>query len=258
MATQSSSEPADDQTTEPEAPPAATPAKAGSNQTAEQPRAETPSATTPASEAAGDVEPSAPATSTTEPAQPTVVFVQAPQPPRKRGARGVGFVVALLGAGLFAAAYALLVFIIALVGSTSGLAPAVQYLSTVTFYVPVIVFFLAYLLLIVIVNRAGWWAHVLGGFIVAVVVWIGFVGAAIIAAGLLGGAAADVNAVVLQQVTNPLGFAAAIAAREVPIWVGGLVSRRGRKARARNVEARSAYEQELAEHRATLSAKTAV
>ena len=252
MATKSSSEPADDQTTEPATSTAATPAEAGSKETAEQPRVES------ASEPASATETAAPASESAAPAQPTVVFVQAPQPPKKRGARGVGFVVALLGAALFAAAYALLVIIIALVEPRFGIANALQSLSAVTFYVPVIVFFLAYVLLIVIVNRAGWWAHVLGGFIVAVVVWIGFVGAALIAAGAVGGSSPDVNAVVLQQLTNPLGFAAAIAAREVPIWVGGLVSRRGRTARARNAEARTAYEQELAEHRATLSANKAV
>ena len=70
--------------------------------------------------------------------------------------------------------------------------------------------------------------------------------------------AAVVTAIVVQELTNPLGFAAAIAAREVPIWVGGIVSRRGRTARARNVEARASYERELAEHRATVSGTTAV
>ena len=242
MATPSSSEPTDDQTTETVATPLEksveeqTPPVA-SNETAEAPTAP----------------PADPA-----PVQPTVVFVQAPQPPKKRGARGVGAVVALFGAALFAAAYALLVLLIAAVSSLSGVAPALQYFSSVTFYVPVIVFFLAYLLLVVVVNRGGWWAHVLGGFIVAIIVWVGFVGAAIIAAGAFGSSSDVVSAVVLQQLANPLGFAAAIAAREVPIWVGGLVSRRGRVARARNAEALTAYEQKLADHRATLGANAAV
>lgn len=240
MATQSASEPADDTTAPPATPPTETSAPA------EAPVTET-----------ATVEPVEPVESA-QPAQPTVVFVQAPQPPKKRGARGVGALVALLGAGLFTATYALLVLLIALVGSRAGLAPALQFLSSVTFWVPVIVFFLSYLLLIVVVNRAGWWAHVLGGFIVALIVWVGFVGSAIIAAGALGGTAAAVGAVVLQQLTNPLGFAAAIAAREVPIWVGGLVAKRGRTARARNAAARTAYEQELAEHRATIGGTTAV
>lgn len=192
------------------------------------------------------------------PSEPTVVFVTAPQPPKKRGARGVGALVALLGAVLFAAAFAVFVVIIALIGAPDGLRSFVQFLSSVTFYLPVIIFFLSYLLLIIIVNRAGWWAHVLGGFVVAVIVWVGFVGSAIIAAGAFGASSALVGAIVLQQLTNPLGFAAAIAAREVPIWVGGIVSRRGRTARSRNADARVAYEQELADHRATLGSNTAV
>lgn len=191
-------------------------------------------------------------------AQPAVVFVEAPKPPRVRGARGVGVLVALLGAGLFAAAYAGLVLVLGLLTGPEGTVGAVRYLATPTFWIPVIVFALAYILLIVIVNRAGWWAHVLGGFLVAIVVWIGFVGAALIAAGAVGAPSAVVAVVVAEQLTNPLGFAAAIAAREVPVWVGWIVARRGRTARARNQAARTAYEQELAEHRATVAGRSAV
>lgn len=201
---------------------------------------------------------SVPSSAAGEPAQPTVVFVTAPQPPKKRGARGVGALVAVFSTGVFAAVYAALVAVIAISVRGVSLQEVVSSLSAAAYWLPVIVFFLSYLLLVVIVNRAGWWAHVLGGFIVAIVVWVGFVGAAIIAAGAIGGSAAEVSAIVLQQLTNPLGFAAAIAAREVPIWVGGIVSRRGRTARARNVEARASYERELAEHRATVGGTTAV
>lgn len=187
-------------------------------------------------------------------AQPAVVYVTAPTPPRAKGARGVGVLVAVLGAGLFAAAYALFVVILGLLAPGFGLGGALRFSTTPTFWIPVIVFALAYVLLVVIVNRAGWWAHVLGGFLVALVVWIGFVGAAIISAGAFGQAAPIVGAVVAEQVTNPLGFAAAIAAREVPIWVGWIVARRGRTARARNAAAREAYERDLAEHHATVEA----
>jgi len=257
MATESASEPTDDRVTASSATPVEptvaepAPVQSGTGETGAAPTSApevVPAATSTV----------AASTAASTAAQPTVVFVTAPQPPKKRGARGVGALVALLSTGIFAASYALLVLLIALIGSRSGLAPALQFLSSVTFWVPVIVFFLSYLLLVVIVNRAGWWAHVLGGFIVAVLVWVGFVGAAIIAAGAFGGTVSEVGSVVLQQLTNPLGFAAAIAAREVPIWVGGLVAKRGRSARARNEAARTAYEHELAEHRATIGASTAV
>jgi hypothetical protein len=191
-------------------------------------------------------------------AQPTVVFVTAPQPPKKRGARGIGAVVVLLATALFAATYALLVVLIALIAPLFGTAGALLFFSSVTYWLPIIIFALAYLLIVVIVNRAGWWAHVFGGFLVAVVVWVGFIGAAIIAANAVGASANTVSDIVLQQLSNPLGFAAAIAAREVPVWVGGLVARRGRIARARNAEERAAYEQKLVDHRATLGTNTAV
>jgi len=262
MATQSSSNPTGDQTPSSNAEPAAAKPTASST-AAEQPVVSTSSSTTAEQptvkpEATTTAEPTVAQLATAEPTspvQPTVVFVTAPQPPKNRGARGVGALVALLGAGLFAAAYALL---IAAIAAPAGLVSALQFLSSVAFYLPVIIFFLSYLLLIVIVNRAGWWAHVLGGFAVAVIVWVGFVGAAIIAAGVLGGSSAEVGAVVLQQLANPLGFAAAIAAREVPIWVGGLVAKRGRTAHTRNVEANAAYAQEVADHRATLGSNTPV
>ncbi|OYX56273.1 MAG: hypothetical protein B7Y93_03940 [Micrococcales bacterium 32-70-13] len=224
MATKSASDPADDTTAGQDAPPAE--ANASSESTAAVNAAPDTTAADTTATPTAVVEPAAPA----QPAQPTVVFVQAPQPPKKRGARGVGALVALLGAGLFAAAYALLVLLIGIIEPRYGVTGAIETIGSVIFWVPVLVFFLSYLLLIVIVNRAGWWAHVLGGFVVAVLVWVGFVGAAIIA----------------------------IAAREVPIWVGGLVARRGRTARARNEANRAAYEQELAEHRATIGASTAV
>ncbi len=222
------------------------------------PEASVDDVTTAESRSAVANDASAPSGAATESAQPTVVFVTAPQPPKKRGARGVGALVAVFSTGVFAAVYAALVAVIAISVRGVSLQEVVSSLSAAAYWLPVIVFFLSYLLLVVIVNRAGWWAHVLGGFIVAIVVWVGFVGAAIIAAGAIGGSATEVSAIVLQQLTNPLGFAAAIAAREVPIWVGGIVSRRGRTARARNVEARASYERELAEHRATVGGTTAV
>lgn len=261
MATKPASEPAEEPTNNETA---VAPESTSANTTAEQPVvepvADEPADATPAAEPAVVAPADAPVTPATKAAaepvateQPSVVFVTAPQPPKKRGARGVGALVVVLSTLLFAAVYAVLVFIIALVGSSNGLVQAVQFLSSVNYYVPVIVFFFAHLLLVIIVNRGGWWAHVLGGFFVALVVWVGFVGAALISAGAVGAASSVVSAIVLQQLTNPLGFAAAIAAREVPIWVGGMVSKRGRTARARNVEAQAAYERELAEHRATVS-----
>jgi len=235
--------PADALTTDPQpsdAVPAQGPGAAG------DPAAQADTASTPS-----PAEPAAPA-------QPTVVYVEAPKPPRARGARGVGVLVALLATAIFAVVYAAAAFLLGRLVPSLGIDGGLADLASRQYWIPVIVFALAHILLVIVLNRAGWWGHVLGGFLVALVVWIGFLGAALISAGLLGAPAADVAAELVRQLGNPLGFAAAVAAREVPIWVGWIVARRGRTARARNATARAAYEQELAEHRATVGARTAV
>ncbi|HET8957558.1 MAG TPA: hypothetical protein VFM95_03790 [Microcella sp.] len=184
---------------------------------------------------------------------PTVVYVDPPARPKKRGTRGVGIAVVLLATGIFAILYALATIALALALRPDGLDGFVDYLASAPFFVPVLVFAGAHLLLVLIANRAGWWMHVLGGFLVAVLVWVAFLGAAVIAAGALGASVADQQAVVLQQFVNPLGIIAAVLAREIPIWVGGIVSRRGRTQAARNAEAQEAYERDLAAHRASVA-----
>ncbi len=211
------------------------------------------------STATGDA-PAAPATPTepAAPAEPTVVYVEAPKPPRARGARGVGVLVALLATAIFAVVYAASASLLGRLVPSLGIDGGLADLATRQYWIPVVVFALAHILLVVVLNRAGWWGHVLGGFLVALVVWIGFLGAALISAGLVGAPASEVGAEFVRQLGNPVGFAAAVAAREVPIWVGWIVARRGRTARARNEAARAAYQQELAEHRATVGGRAAV
>ncbi|MER3390271.1 MAG: hypothetical protein RJQ01_09580 [Microcella sp.] len=233
----------------------------------------TPGETQPAAtpEAPVDAEPDASA-SAAQPAsadpsataeQPTaadsrVVYVSAPPEPKKKGARGVGTLVVVLGAVVFAAVYAALVLLVSIIAPPVSAVAMLQYFAAPIYWVPVIVFALSYLLLVIIVNRAGWWAHVLGGFIVAVLVYVSFIGAALMMAGAVGAPGDVVGAIVLGQLTSPLGFAAAIAAREVPIWVGGLVAKRGRTVAVRNAEARAAYQRDLEAHRASVGGQTAV
>jgi hypothetical protein len=185
-------------------------------------------------------------------APPEVVYVDAPQRPHMRGTRGVGVVVVLLSTSVFAVLYALATVVLALALRADGLSGFGGYLVSAPFLVPVLVFAGAHLLLVLAANRSGWWIHVLGGFVVGVLVWVAFLGAAVVAAGAVGATAAQQQAVVLQQLGNPLGIIAAVLAREIPIWVGGIVSRRGRAQSTRNAEAQAAYESELAEHRASV------
>jgi hypothetical protein len=212
---------------------------------AAQPTTALPSAPPPAH--GQQPEPAADAT-----AAPQVVYVDAPQRPKKRGTRGVGLAVVLLSTGVFAALYALATIALALALRPEGLNGFGSYLASAPFFVPVLVFAGAHLLLVIVANRAGWWMHVLGGFLVAVLVWVSFLGAALIAAGAIGATEAQQQSVILQQLVNPLGIIAAVLAREIPIWVGGIVARRGRTQTARNAEALAAYERDLAAHRASV------
>lgn len=202
---------------------------------------------------------------TVAPSQPhpeRVVYVPTPQPPRRRGSRGLGVGVALASSLVFTILYALLATLFIFIGLGTGgpgLAQQVQaFAATPSFWMPVVAFVIGYVLLVLIVNRAGWWAHVLGGFLVAALVYVVFIGSTVLSAEALGANPADIQRFLLLQITNPLGWAAAIAAREVPIWVGGLVARHGRAAKARNAEARVEYERELAAARETSAHQNAV
>lgn len=202
----------------------------------------------PAAEPAAPA-PAAPVTAST-PAPERVVYVPAPQPPRKRGSRGFGVGVALASSLVFTILYGALAALFIGIGGPTALAERVQvFATTPSFWMPVIAFTVAYVVLVLIANRAGWWAHVLGGFVVAALVYVVFLASTVLSAEATAASPAQLQQFLLLQVTNPLGWAAAIAAREVPIWVGGLVARHGRRATARNAEARAAYERELAEAR---------
>jgi hypothetical protein len=87
-------------------------------------------------------------------------------------------------------------------------------------------FALGFIVLVVILNRAGWWAHVIGK------------------------TPAEANAAFGALATNPLMIAAALVAREVSIWIGLAIAARGRRVRARNEETRTAWDREQEEKRA--------
>lgn len=184
-----------------------------------------------------------------------ILFVEQPEEPRKRGARGVGFVVVLLSTLVFGGLFGL-----AMVGADylfnaqfdAGMLLTVWLTSEWLF--AVVAFFVSYWLLTLIVNRAGWWAHVLGGFIVALITYAAFIFASNFEHN--GGWADLGNFFVFTRdgiVPHLLSAAAVLAfvlAREVPIWLGGIVSKRGRKQRER-------YNAELEEYRRQTETDTA-
>jgi len=186
----------------------------------------------------------------TQPATQQPVYVQAPTPPRNRGNRGAGVLVALLGTVVYAALYALVAMIIVGVNvatAADATARFSEFIVRPVFYVPVIFFFLALSLLVALVNRGGWWAYVLFGFVVAAVVYLSYLGGALLTVQAWNFTPEEAARFIGTVWLNPLAIAAAVIAREVPIWAGAWIARRGRSVTARNAQDREEYDRQLAE-----------
>jgi hypothetical protein len=210
--------------------------------------AEAPEAVTSAAEPA--VVPAA------SPAPQQVVYVAPPVPPKKRGNRLIGILLSLAGTVLFAALYAVVAAFIIDVRSGDLFGPAfISFLESAFFWVPAVVFLVAMIVLVLLLNRAGWWAHVLGSLLVAVAVYFGMIGLLLFIGNTLHSSPRPVS--FAELAINPWVLAAAVVARELSIWSGLGISARGRRVKARNVEARAAFDREQEQKRAEYAAATA-
>jgi hypothetical protein len=173
-----------------------------------------------------------------------VIVVDAPVAPKKRTNRLAGIGFAALASILFTVLFALAVFVIGFVANGR---PSISFLASPTFYWPVVLFFLSLILVIAVVNTAGWWTYIITSVVVAAGVYFGTAAVLLVLSGVLSMSQQEANAVYFAALANPITIAAALIAREVSIWTGAILARRGRKVRQRNVEAREAYEREQAE-----------
>jgi hypothetical protein len=175
-----------------------------------------------------------------------VVYVEAPKPFVKKGNRGFGVVIAVISAIIFAAVYALAG---AVANLLNGQPADFTVVGSAEFWAPVVMFAIGFIIVVLVVNRAGWAAHVIGSIFVALVVFFGGTGAILllqinqIPSNRIG----EHFASVLLSVPIIL---AAILAREVALWMGFAIAAHGRKVKARNVDARVLYDQEIAAKRA--------
>jgi hypothetical protein len=174
-----------------------------------------------------------------------VVYVTTPTPPRPGSNRVVGSLLALAGAVLFGAAFAGAgALLVQVAGAPGGFA---AFIRDAAFWVPVLLFTVAFVLMTLLLNRATWWLHVLASLLVAAVVYFGTVGVL----ALLG--VAGFTSLLLE----PFVIAAAVVAREVSIWVGLLISRRGARVTARNRAEREAFDAEQGDTKASDGASAA-
>jgi hypothetical protein len=175
-----------------------------------------------------------------------VVYVQAPRPFAAKGNRGFGVLIALLSTVIYAALYAVADVVVQLI---DGKSVDFGFITTLDFYAPVIMFAVGFILLVLIVNRAGWAAHVVGSLLVGLIVFFG--GTGIILLLHINQIPSNEAGTAFTQVLFSVGaIIAGLLAREVALWMGFVVAARGRRVKARNVEARAVYDQEIAEKRA--------
>jgi hypothetical protein len=180
-----------------------------------------------------------------------VVYVQAPVPPRPKGNRGIGSLLAVLGAAVFAAVFAgACIVAFFLKGDSDPMNTFALFIQSAIFWVPVLVFLVAFVLLVLLVNRAGWAAHVFGSLLVAVAVYFGSIGILLAVAGISAAATGDAGETFGGLAVNPFIIIAALVAREVSIWVGLAIAARGRRVKARNHEIVDEWEREHADTRA--------
>lgn len=182
----------------------------------------------------------------------------APVKPKKRGNRMFAVFVALVASVVFAALY-LLAFALLRTAFNTGLDPigeASEFAITAAFTVPVTVFAAFGVIWALIVNRAGWWAYVLGGFLAAALVVVGYYFGAALQQHLADGL--PLTSIQLDEVLAKFrasehlltALVAAIAAREAFTWVGGIAAARGHRVSRANRRAKLSYEKRMAERAA--------
>lgn len=237
-----------------------TPTESGQNDgtvaSASDPTLAAPDSSLPAAQATDVVaEPVAAAPETPEavapvaPAAPAqqVVYVEAPKPFVEKGNRGFGILIALLSTVIFAVVYAVALVVAELVNHVPQL--DFSFITTLDFYAPVIMFAVGFVLLVLIVNRAGWAAHVVGSIFVGLVVYFGGTGV-ILLLNINTIPSNEVSQAFTQVLFSSTLIIAALLGREVSLWMGFSIASRGRKVKARNVDARVLYDQEIAAKRA--------
>jgi hypothetical protein len=180
-----------------------------------------------------------------------VVYVQAPVPPRLKSNRAVGSLLAVVGALLFGAFYAAAVTVAFFFDDSTTVGTAFRgFIQNAAFWVPVLVFLVAFVLLVLVVNRAGWPAYIVGSVLVAIAVYFGSIGILLLLGGLVGAGEGEALGSFGALATNPIIVIATLVAREVSIWTGLAISARGRRVKARNHEIVDEWEREHADTRA--------
>ncbi|KRC60830.1 hypothetical protein ASE14_07615 [Agromyces sp. Root81] len=179
---------------------------------------------------------------------PQTIYVQAPTPPKAKGNRGFGVLVALIGTVAFGVLYAVVAYALYLsFGAPAGEAIGIgDFLIEPTFWVPVVAFFVGFALLAAIVNRGPWWTYAVFGLLVGALVYFAYIGGSLLFVQAWTLTLEQANDFIAERWLDPYAIVAAVIAREIPIWLGGWIAARGRTVTERNRLAIEAYDRELA------------
>lgn len=191
-------------------------------------------------------------------AYPGATYLNAPTPPRKRGNRGLGILIAVLGAVVFGVANAAATFGILSVryGGAQARTYLTSYLEGWEFWIPLAVFLAAFIALVAIVNRGRWWAYILGSMFVAALVFAAYFAAALVTSQVWDRTPAQFRTFsgdfFLTNIPYLLvAVAATFIALEIVIWLGAWIAFHGQHAKRRYIEAKAAYDAEYGTDRAS-------
>ena len=176
-----------------------------------------------------------------------VVYMHAPLAPKKLGNRGLGSALAIASGLIYAAVFAL---VYAIVGFVQTGTLGFGFVAQTAFWIPVLFYVIGTVLLVLIVNRAGWAAYVVGSIFVGLLVYLGTIGVIALGNGIVLLTPGQAGDLINSGLRAPSVIAAGLVAREVSMWTGALISRRGRRLRVRNAEARETYDRDVAQTRA--------
>ena len=175
------------------------------------------------------------------PTPPQYVYVNNPTAPVKKSNRAFGVIVGLLATVAFTVIFFIVMSII--YTSYSGQLN-LGFLLQPSFYVPTLFFLVGFIILALVVNRGGWWLYVFGSILVGLFVYFGTVTAVLVANGLVLETPAAAAELYRVSLSNPFTIAAALTSREVALWAGAILARRGRRVKERNSEALDEYMRE--------------
>jgi hypothetical protein len=184
---------------------------------------------------------------------PPPQFIYLPNAPVKHTNRFFGSLIALIATWVYAGVLALVIAI--LLAAVTGQVNF-AFVASATFYIPVLFFAVAMLIVVVIANCAGWWSYMITSAIVALVVYFGSAGMILLLNGVVLATPEQAALLFREVLTNPITVSTAGVAREVAIWSGLIVSRRGKRVTAANLVARQTFDRDRADREASATAVT--